>query len=512
MKGNKIFKATFIVMLVTLLSRILGMVRDVLVASNFGAGMYTDAYKAAVSIPDNLFTIIGLAISTVFIPMISKVKYEKGKEEMFKFANNIISILSVISVFLLILGLIFTKDLVGIVATGFDAERMDLAIKLTRISLVNLLFLSINVCFLSMLQVCEKFVLPSILGLFLNLPMIIYLVLFKDISILGLTVANVIGNALRVVVQIPSLYKEGYKIIPHINLKDKRIKTVLILVIPVIIGAGANSLNMIVDLNISSTLDVGSMSALDYAQKIIIFINTAITTSIVSVLYPVMSNKLNEGDNKGFLTYLCKSIVIISLLLIPIAFAIVLLNKEIITAFYGRNEFGQNAITLTSIALLGYSMQVPFLGVRDILNSSLFSMQKTKITTINGVIGVVVNIVLSIILSRKIGLLGVAIASTTASAITAILLFYSTKKIIGDIDISDMIKSLFKILMSSIIMIIVVKFINEILNLNNPFIILIVDGIIGSLVFFVGCVTLKIAELKEVLDMVFKKFKRKEVQ
>ena len=106
MKGNKIFKATFVVMIVTLLSRVLGMVRDILVASNFGAGVYTDAYKAAVSIPDNLFTIIGLAISTVFIPMISKVKYEKGKEEMFKFSNNIISILSAISVLLLVFGLL----------------------------------------------------------------------------------------------------------------------------------------------------------------------------------------------------------------------------------------------------------------------------------------------------------------------------------------------------------------------------------------------------------------------
>ncbi|MBM6839565.1 murein biosynthesis integral membrane protein MurJ, partial [Clostridium saudiense] len=125
--------------------------------------------------------------------------------------NNIISILSAISVVLLVFGLIFTKDLVKLVATGFDQERMNLAITLTKISLINLLFLSINVCFLSMLQVCEKFILPSILGLFLNLPMIVYLVLFKDISILGLTIANVIGNALRVVVQIPALYKEGYR-------------------------------------------------------------------------------------------------------------------------------------------------------------------------------------------------------------------------------------------------------------------------------------------------------------
>lgn len=510
MRGNKVFKATFIVMIVTLLSRILGMVRDILVASNFGAGVYTDAYKAAVSIPDNLFTIIGLAISTVFIPMISKVKYEKDKDEMFKFANNIISILSVISLILLVFGLIFTEDIVKIVASGFDKERMSLAVKLTRISLINLLFLSINACYVSMLQVCEKFVLPSILGLFFNLPMIVYLIIFKDISILGLTIANVIGNGLRVIVQIPSLYREGYRIRPYINLKDDRIRKLLILVIPVIIGAGANSLNMVVDLNISSTLNVGSMSALDYAQKIIIFINTASTTSLVSVLYPVMSNKLNEGDNEGFLTYLCKSIVIISLLLIPIAFAVILLNKEIITAFYGRNQFGSNAIILTSIALLGYSMQIPFLGIRDILNSSLFSMQKTKVTTINGIIGVLANIILSITLSRRIGLLGVSIASSIASAVTAILLFYSTKKIIGDIDIREMIKSLTKITLSAFIMMVIVKIINNILGINNVFVILIIDGIVGSIIFFVGCIILKVKELNEMLDMLGNKLIRKE--
>jgi putative peptidoglycan lipid II flippase len=223
-----------------------------------------------------------------------------------------------------------------------------------------------------------------------------------------------------------------------------------------------------------------------------------------------MSNKLNEGDNEGFLTYLCKSIVIISLLLIPIAFAVILLNKEIITAFYGRNQFGSNAIILTSIALLGYSMQIPFLGIRDILNSSLFSMQKTKVTTINGIIGVLVNIILSITLSRRIGLLGVSIASSIASAVTAILLFYSTKKIIGDIDIREMIKSLIKITLSAFIMMVIVKIINNILGINNVFVILIIDGIVGSIIFFVGCIILKVKELNEMLDMLGNKLIRKE--
>ena len=89
---------------------------------------------------------------------------------------------------------------------------MELAISLTRISLINLLFMSVNVCFLSMLQVCEDFVIPSILGMFFNAPIILYLIIFKDVNILGVTIANVIGNILRVVVQIPSLYRQGYNI------------------------------------------------------------------------------------------------------------------------------------------------------------------------------------------------------------------------------------------------------------------------------------------------------------
>jgi putative peptidoglycan lipid II flippase len=189
---------------------------------------------------------------------------------------------------------------------------------------------------------------------------------------------------------------------------------------------------------------------------------------------------------------------------------VILLNKEIITAFYGRNQFGSNAIILTSIALLGYSMQIPFLGIRDILNSSLFSMQKTKVTTINGIIGVLVNIILSITLSRRIGLLGVSIASSIASAVTAILLFYSTKKIIGDIDIREMIKSLIKITLSAFIMMVIVKIINNILGINNVFVILIIDGIVGSIIFFVGCIILKVKELNEMLDMLGNKLIRKE--
>ena len=501
MKGNRIFKAAFIVMIVTIASRFLGIARDMLVANNFGSGIFTDAYKVAVSVPDTIFAIIGLAISTVFIPMLSKVKHEKGKEGMFKFANNIISILFVISMLFLALGLTFTEDIVKVLV-DYSGERLELTVFLTKITLINIMFLAVNACYTAILQVEEDFVIPSILGLFFNAPIIIYLVLFKDISIIGLTIANVIGNALRVLVQIPSLYRQGYRIRPFIDLKDEKIKRMFILIIPVVLGAGANSLNMVVDIRIASSLVEGSVSALDYAQKIIIFANTAIATSIVSIMYPLMANKLNCGDRKGFLEYLSKSIVIIALILVPVAIGFVLLNEEIITVFYKRGEFNDIAVKMTSLAFMGYALSIPFVGVRDILNSSLFSMEKTKLTAINGAIGVFVNITLSLLLYRRFGVLGIAIASTIASMVTVVLLFISTVKLVGDFKAFDMIIKLSKIAFSAIIMFFAVNIVNNIIGEQNPFILIVIDGLFGAIVYFLACLILKIEELQEVIYII----------
>ncbi|MCI9304344.1 MAG: murein biosynthesis integral membrane protein MurJ [Clostridium sp.] len=509
MRGNKIFKAAFLVMIIGILSRFLGLFRDILVGYQFGVSIYTDAYKAAVSVPETIFTIVGLAISTVFIPMLSKVKYEKSKDEMFKFSNNIISILLVISIIVFSLGFLFTDKIVGFMFDGFTKDKFILTVFLTRITLFNLLFLSINACYTAMLQVCEDFVIPSILGMFFNAPMIIYLLFFNDINIIGLTIANVIGNFLRVVVQVPVLYKHGYKFKLFINIKDERIKKILMLIIPVIIGSGANSLNMIVDMKVASSLGDGAVSALDFAQKIIVFANTAITTSIVSVMYPLMANKLNEGDNEGFSIYLTKSISIIALLLVPISIGFILLNKELISAFYERGKFNDIAVGITASAFLGYSLVLPFTGIRDILNSSLFSMQKTKVTTINGVIGVVVNIILSISLSKIFGIFGVALASTIASIITAILLFISTRKFVGNFNVIPMIIKLLKILLSAIIMFFVLVMLNNILVLNNSILTILFNFIIGVIVYFIVCKILKIEEVNEAIYMIRNKVSKK---
>lgn len=507
MNKNKVFKVTIIVMAMTILSRIIGFGRDILAAYHFGANSSYDVYVASVAIPESVFMIIGLAISTTFIPMLSEIKHSKNKEKMFSFANNVINILTVLSILVIILGGIFTKEIVYLFVPNFNPEQLALTIFLTRITLINIVFLCINACFTSILQVCEDFIIPSILGLFFNLPIIIYLLIFNDVSIVGLTIANVLGNFFRIAIQIPSLYKQGFRFKLYINFKDEKIKNMMILLGPVVIGAGANSINMLVDKSVASGLTSGSMAALEYSQKIVQFANTAITTSIVSVVYPLMANKLNSGDRQGFLKYLTKSITTICLVLIPLAFGIVFLSKDIVSFIYERGKFDETAVMLTSMALFGYAIQLPFAGIRDILNSSLFSMKETRVTTINGIIGVVVNIVLSIILSKYIGVLGIAVATSVSSLVIALLLLNSTRKIVGKLDVVELIIKISKIIISSCVMLIALYYTNKFLDINNTFLILSIDGLIGIIIYLIVCKLLKIEELEEAIGLLIARFK-----
>lgn len=508
MSKNTIFKATFIVMLMTILSRVIGFGRDMLAAYHFGVEGSYDIYVASVAIPESVFMIVGLAISTTFIPILSEIRHNKNKDEMFKFSNNVVTILSILSIVVIVLGLIFTKEIVNIFVPKFTKEQIELTIFLTRITLINIILLCVNACFASMLQVCEDFIVPSLLGLFFNIPIIVYLVFFAEVSIIGLTIANVLGNLLRVLVQIPSLYKQGYRFKLYIDLRDEKLRSMIILILPVIVGAGANSINMLVDKSLASGLNTGAMASLEYSQRIVTFANTAITTSIVSVIYPLMANRLNAGDKQGFIKYLTKSIIIICLFLIPITFGMLFLSKEIVTVFYERGKFDSSAVVLTSMALFGYSLQLPFAGIRDILNSSLFSMKKTKVTTINGIIGVVINIALSIILSKYMGVLGIAIATSVSSLVIALLLLNSTKEVVGSFNISEVIIKISKIILSSTLMILILYFINSLLSIENSFIIILTDGSLGAVIFMIMCKILKIEEFNEALNMIKMKVKK----
>lgn len=503
MKKSKLIKSTAIVMVMAIISRFIGLIRDLIISNSFDATNYTDAYKAASMIPETIFMIVGLAISTAFLPMLSKIKVESGNKEMHKFANNIINILFVISFIVFIIASMFPERIVDMIVSSAKPEVKVIATQLTKITLINIVFLAINACFTALLQVHEDFIIPSILGLFFNLPIILYMLIFKNANIYGLTIANVIGNFLRVLVQVPSLMKNGYRYKFYINLKDSRIKKILLLIIPVLIGSSANSLNLVVDTNIASRFDEGAISTLNNAQLLVNVVNTVITTAITTVIYPVLANKRNEGKNDEFIELLSKTVVYLAILLIPITAGMIIYGRDIVSIMFIK--YSDRAKDLVTSSLLGYSIGIFFTGIRDVFNSTLFSMGKTKITAKNGVIGVIINIIFSITLSRYIGLVGITISSAIAMMVTAILLLKNIIKLQGNIDIKSLLEKIIKVLIATMVMTIVVLLINNLCNGIYPLVKIIIGAIIGAGVYFITIYKLKLEEVRDVINIALRK-------
>ena len=200
-------KAAVYVMAATLISKVLGFFREILLGSQYGATYVTDAYLISTTIPLVLFSSVAAAISTTYIPVYSELRLDKGKDEAINFTNKLLNIIVLASTVLADLGMIFTKPIVSIIAMGFKGETLELAVKLTRITFPMIVFIGASHVFTGFLQSNNEFVIPALTGIPYNIIIIIMLLLSDLVGIYGLVYGTVAGIAMHVVIQIPGLKK-----------------------------------------------------------------------------------------------------------------------------------------------------------------------------------------------------------------------------------------------------------------------------------------------------------------
>lgn len=511
MSKTRLAKAASVIMIMTLVNKAVGFIRDSLVASAFGTTYQTDAYNMAMQINDVLFIMIALAITTTFIPILSEVLAKEGKEEMFNFANNISNILLVLSIIIVFFSYVFAPQIVKVIAPKFRGETYALAVELTRISVISLVFLIINAAYTAILQTMDDFLGPAIVGLLLNLPIIIYIILGAKGGVVGLTIATVLGMCLRTVAQIPFLFKHGFKYKFVLNFKDHRVKRMILLILPVIIGASANQINKLVNNALGSGLPDGSIAALGFGDRVSDVFYSTFAIAIVTVVFPALARTISENDIDGFKKYIVSAINNIFLIMIPCTVGIVILSVPLITVLFKRGVFDDRSVAMTSGVLIFYGIGLPFYSIRDIFNRALYAMQDTKTSTYNGIIAVAINIGLNLLLVRVIGLKGLALSSSIAAAICAALLFRSLDKKIGGIYKRVILKTTFKIISASVIMGFVVKFVynstSSLASGNVGVLIgLTISAAIGALSYAILIYLLKVEEFNLLVNQIKHKF------
>ncbi|MCI2253103.1 murein biosynthesis integral membrane protein MurJ [Domibacillus sp. PGB-M46] len=445
-------KTAILIMLITILSKLLGLLRDVILSYFYGASSISDAYLIALTIPGVIFSFVGVAITTGYIPMYSKILKDSGEEKGLEYTNNIINLMLFLSTFIVIFSLVFTDNIVSFFASGFQGETLTIASIFTKFTIIGVYFTGLVYVFSGYLQLKDNYIVPVLIGIPLNLIFIFSIILSSQTNLFILAIGTTIAYLFQFLILLPSIIKTRYKYKFYVNVKDENFKNMIYIVLPVILGTSVNQINILIDRTLASQLVVGGISALNYADKLNLFVQGIVVTSIVSMTFPLMSKMFVNDDREAFKRTISQSIIIVSLLVVPAIFGFMLFSKQIVSFLFGRGEFDSRAILLTSEALFFYSIGMIGFGLHQVLSKAFYAMQDTKTPVVNATIGLVLNIILNLVLSRFLGIGGLALATSISSLVTAILLFLSLRKKIGTFGTKHISLSFLKILVASFLM------------------------------------------------------------
>ncbi|CEN25838.1 murein biosynthesis integral membrane protein MurJ [Paraclostridium sordellii] len=509
---SNLAKSAFWLMVVTMLSKVLGFAREIVLGYFYGTSAYSDIYITAMNIPLVVFAAIGTALATTFIPLYHEALEEGGEKRALKFSNNIISIVSILSVLLAILGYIFAEPLVKLFAMNFTGEKLELTIYFVRVMIIGILFIGLSNIMTSYLQIKGDFTIPGMIAFPNNIIIIISIIMsaiMKNIDILA--IGGLLGMVSQFLFQVPFAIKKGYKFKPVINLKDKYLKKMMWLVLPVFIGVAVSQVNTMVDRSLASGLGDGVITALNNANRLNGFVLGLFIATLGAVIYPTLSKLSNENNQEKFAESVATSVNCVNLVALPTTVGAIVLATPVVRILFQRGAFDETSTALTATALVFYSVGMVGVGLRDILGKVFYSLKDTKTPMINGIIAVILNIVLNIALVKVMGHGGLALATSLSAIICILLLFGSLKKKIGYYG-QDKIKSTFlKSLISSLIMGVVTyfiyKFLSGMLGLGfiQEAISLGVSVAIGAIVYAILVVALKVEEIDMLIDMIKKK-------
>lgn len=503
---SNIAKSTIGLMIATIIAKILGFGRELVLASSYGASMYSDAYLTAMNIPLVIFTSISTTLATVLIPMYFKVKKDSGEKCSLKFINNIFNIVIVICILMSIFGFIFVEQLVKIFAVGFEGETLKVAVQFTRITILSIIFLGLSCVMRSYLQANKNFTIPGLISVPKNIIIIISIILSTKYSPYIMIWGTFIGTISEFLFQLPFAFKYGYKYEVHIDFKDKYIKEIAVLIIPVLIGVGVNQVNSLVDKTLASTLLEGSISALNYANRLKDFVMALFITSIGIVIYPLLSELSTQKNTEKLKESVTASINSVILIIIPISVGAIVLSTPIVKVLFQRGEFNHATTKMTATALSMYSIGMIAFGLSEILGKVFYSLQDTKTPMINGMISMVINIILNFIFIKVMGLAGLPLATSISSIICILLLFISLKKKIRDYGQIKIFKTTIKSVISAIIMGLTVhtsyNLLNSILGIGtiNEVVALMISIVIGIFVYGVTIIILKVDEIEILIN------------
>jgi len=508
-----LMKSTTILSAGTMSSRILGFLRDVLIAKFLGTGFHADAFFVAFRIPNLFRSLVGEGATTAaLVPVFSEYSHQKEKREFLDFVSVVFTLGLVVLSGITLFGIVFAPVLIRIIAPGFilDPDKLALTIHLTRIMFPYLILIGMTAYCMGVLYVFKSFVTSAFSPCLLNISIIgsIFFVSRTSMDpVYGLATGVLIGGALQLILHLISLSKRDVKFCKPASLNHPGAKKIGKLLLPRLFGAGVYQLTVFVDTfcaSLSFMIGFGGISAIYYSSRIIQLPMGLFGIAMASAALPTLSGFAVKNDLVQFKKTLMFSLKNILFVMLPITAMVMVLSTPIIRILFQRGEFNAYSTQITSMALFFYSIGLFAFGGVKIMVTAFYSLQDTKTPVKVAAVCLGLNLIFNLLLMGPLKIGGIALASSIAAAVNFIILFNEMNRKLGGMR-EETVRFSLKTFSASVIMgeIVFLSWTN--LAIVNDITKLITVGFLGVIAYVIMCYALKVEQAKRLVGWIARK-------
>ena len=504
-KNNTVIGSAVLVMIVVLLSKFLGFLRQVVIASSYGSNLNTDIYFLSSDFMIGLSGALLASLTTALVTIYIDISIKKDKDSANAVASKMLTLFLLVGGVFILLTNLFAPFIAKILAPSYTASDSDILVKYLRIFSVTFIFTSFQSIYAAVLNANNSFVPGKLYGIVYNPIAIVMVLLFSGkFGINALVAAYFLGNVAQTLL-LKHLCHDTFSFRPSLNFNDQNIKHLILLSLPLLLSNIFIQLNGIIDKAICSVLGEGIASNYSYAYTLEQFITATITATLSLILLSKYATYVAEENTEMVIKTFKESLSGLIILLLPITIIACVMSPEIVKIVYMRGQFDEIAAFHTSRALIGFSIGFGLIAIREMYIRLHFSYQDTKMPMIANIAAVVLNGVLSLILAKYIGIMGVSLATSLSVILTIFLLNKSIKKYIPNFRFSAMLKLLLKLTPACIVTTVFTIYLKSILDLN-----IIIEFAVcasgGIFVYIISLILVKCEELMVLISQIRDKF------
>ncbi len=447
-------RAAGLIMAGQVASRLLGFIRDAVTAALFGQSGPTDAFFAAQTVTTQVYDLlVGTTITAALIPIFSEHADAEDRSELWRIANVILTLGTLLLTALAGLMVVFAPQVMGAIAQFKDANDQDLAVQLARIVMPALVFLGLSGILQSLLYAMRTFSYSAFCVAAFNGAVVVSALLFHtQLGVASLTAGMVAGTLLMVVLQLPPLFQARMCFRPSLNLRHPEVRRMGKLYLPVAAGMVVTILGVVIDRRLATQTGAGNLSAMQYAVKIVQLPLGLISTALGVAILPTLSRHALEPGLEQYKAVLSRGLKFVFALIIPMTVAVLALNNQILAVVYQHGQYTAQDRHVAALALYIYAPQLPFAAVDYLLISAFYALKNTLTPAILGVVGVCTYLVVALSLVGRLGFPALVLANTVQNSLHGIILLVLLWRQLGGLQGYTLAESALKMVLAGLAM------------------------------------------------------------